>query len=317
MTDVLRTLPPLEWRGIQVPITSRTMGFTHDDVQHKFLYRDNMLIESTGKRNLTFHYTIPMRQDIAKGPYENLFTDVLPRFLIACSDRTPAELNDPVFGIFRAKPTSFEDATDVNKRDGDDITVEFIHAPDPAEDDLLPTEVTAPSSLSSDGGALDAALLVTASDFQPAPAPGEAVAIGRALQQPPPEPIGNLFESIAGFGRQLERFGNRISAQIDRASFQLEGIEEAYTALEKPQDWPIIRSTRRLRGNLATVKDRLANPARTVARFTTNGAIGIGALSANLGIPIGDLLRLNPKLAKTPLVPAGTVILFTTTSAAA
>lgn len=137
MTDVYKQLPRLSWRGIVVPVASRSATFSHDNVSHKFVYRDNELVEALGARNWTFSYTIPMREDIVRGPYLNLFTRTMPEFILACRDRTPGDLEDPVLGVFRARCTSLAGTSDVTRRDGDDLQVEFIHAPEIDDIDLL------------------------------------------------------------------------------------------------------------------------------------------------------------------------------------
>jgi hypothetical protein len=307
MTDVLAQMRPLSWRGILLPIVERSAGFQHDEVQHKFTYRDEMLIESTGRRNLTFRYTVPMRQDIARGPYANLYTEVLPQLFDACRNRGAGELDDPVYGAFRAKCTAWDDMLDPNKRDGIDVRLEFIHAPAPGETAEEAPRPASPGSLETDAGKLDADVAGTSFEFNTQTA-DQPIGTPFVPQQNPPEATLDLFTAIAAYGRNLEQYGNRISAQLDRASARLERIEESYDDLGNPKNWAIIRSSRRLRGNVQRVKERLANPARDILRITTSAAIGIGELSGSLGLSVRDLLRLNPKLAKLPLVPKGTTI---------
>lgn len=40
MTDVLEQLDHLTWRGISLPITSRSFGFQHEQEKNRFLFRD-------------------------------------------------------------------------------------------------------------------------------------------------------------------------------------------------------------------------------------------------------------------------------------
>src|SRR5262245_39843475 len=118
MTDVLRLLPPFEWRGVRYPVATRSVSFQHEQAQHRIQYKDGEFIEQTGARNYTFNYTIPMREDIARGPYKNLFSSGLIPLLIDCRNREPGQLVDPVYGEFRCVPTSYNDDIDVGKRDG-------------------------------------------------------------------------------------------------------------------------------------------------------------------------------------------------------
>ncbi len=296
MTDALASLPRLSFRGIVVPVTGgRDAGFSHEDVAHKFIYRDNEFLEALGARGWTFSYTIPMRQDIARGPYSNLYTEVLPRFIAACRDTEPGELVDPelspIYGSFRVKPTSLTSQLDVNKRDGTDIRVEFVHAP---EFDDLDSDVDGAQSiadLATQAGLLDGEVLVV--DWE---------------QEVPPEPSLDPLTAIDSIGRQLDRNVNKVSAKFDDAAFRLEKIEKTFDRLENPQTWGVRRSTRRLRSAVIRSKQRADDPLKrivTVAqRFNTTAT----AIALEHGMTLQELLRLNPGIAATPIVLAGTTI---------
>jgi hypothetical protein len=291
--DVFKNLPRLSWRGIELPIMTRTASFQHENVQHKFAFRDNALVEQLGAQNWTFSYTIPFRQGIAKGPYVDLFLRTFTDFVFACRDRSPGELTDPVLGAFRAQCTSLTDESDPNKRDGDDVRVEFVHAPEIDDVEMLAGGVQSLSGLANDSGALDA-------DFERVDIPPE---------QEPPEPTVNPISAITGVLRQLQFQGNKVSATLDDTAFRAEQLEAAAAALEDPgQSFPIKRSSRRVRDSAIQLKKRSQDPARTIITVHARYSATLSATAANLGMTLADLLRLNPRLARQPTVPAGTPI---------
>jgi hypothetical protein len=77
----LKLLPPLSWRGLQYPVTQRSVSFRHQGAEHTIQYRDYDFIEQLGVHGLTFSYTLPMREDIARGPYKHLFVTGLSQLL--------------------------------------------------------------------------------------------------------------------------------------------------------------------------------------------------------------------------------------------
>ena len=110
MTDILKSLQRASWREIEFPVMQvRDFGFQHDQAQHRYLFLDAQLIESLGRKNPTYKYIIPFREDIAKGPWANLFTQVYPDFLDACQDSSRGVLVDPAHG---ALPAVSEPAAD-------------------------------------------------------------------------------------------------------------------------------------------------------------------------------------------------------------
>lgn len=288
MTDVLSKLPTLSWRGIKVPVVGEaTARFAHDDVQHKFIYRDGALVESTGAQNWTFSYTIPFREDIAKGPWKHLYTVVLPNFILACRDGSSGELVDPDLGLFRAKPTELTRTLDPSKRDGADVRVEFVHSPDPEDQLDLLVDLPNLSAIKGEAGALDLEALRV--DWQ---------------QEPSPEPSADPLSAIDGLGQQILFQADRVSNKLDDTAFRLEKLEKTIDKLENPQLWPLRRSSRRLRGSIARVAEKGQNPGQRVIVVLNRYERTLSAVAAEGGMTVQQLLELNPAFAALGIVPA-------------
>jgi len=291
MTDVFKHLDPLKWRGLVLPLTARSVSFAHEDARHKFQYKDGEFIDSTGAKNWTFSYTIPFREDIATGPYLNLFTETMPKFIEACRNRSRGPLWDPVLGYFDAKCVSFSATSDVNRRDGDDIQVEFVHAP---EIDVLALDEFSVSSLKgleTDVRALDEE--VEKIDWE---------------QEAPPEPLVNPIAAISGLGRQVEQQGNKLSATLDDTAARCEDLEQTIDRLENPQTWELRRSSRRTRDSAYQLKERLKDPQRKVVTVTLRYAQTVSEVANNFSMTVVELMQLNPLFARTPGVKANTPV---------
>jgi hypothetical protein len=290
MTDVLKLLPPLKWRGVQYPVVARSVSFAHEKVQHPIQYKDGQLIEQTGAQNLVFSYGIPMREDIAKGPYAHLFRDGLSTLFRDCRDREPGELQDPIYGIWTCVLATYGDETDVNKRDGTDIRIELMHSPELDEENL--GTFASLGGLSTDAGLLNGQL--TTVDWE---------------QEPSPEALIDPLSAVAGLASQIERQGNKLSAALDDLAFRAEKVERAVDRVENPQMWPMKRSARRVREAAIRAKERATeDPTRRVIRVTQNYQTTLSACAAENGMSLQDFLKLNKQLATKPFVPAGTII---------
>ncbi len=293
MTDVLRLLPPFEWRGKRYPVTSRAIAFSHEGATSKIQFKDGEFIQQTGARNFTFNYTIPAREDIARGPYKNLFSAGLVPLLIDCRDRSPGVLIDPMYGEFRCVPTSYGDDTDVTKRDGTDIRVEFTHSPEFNEEDpAINQNITGISGLVADAGQLDQQ--VQAADWN---------------QEPSPEGMTDILSAINGIGRQGLGLADKVSASIADLTTKLEKIEDTADKAENPQNWQLRNSVRRAREAAVRLQRRAGeDPTKKVIEIVRRTAGTVSSIAAELGMPLAEFIRLNPKLVKQPLVAPGTII---------
>lgn len=293
MTDVFRLLQPFEWRGRRYPLTARQVTFQHENAPHKVQYRDGEFVDMTGATGFSFAYTIPMREDIAKGPYKNLFNEGLPVLLRDIRLRTPGQLIDPVLGEFRCVPQTFTDESDVQKRDGDDIRLEFKQAPEfAAADPAIRDNLTGINGLVSDAGQLDQAL--TKADWK---------------QEPSPEGVTDILSQINGIGRLGLRQKNRLTGYLNDLAFKLEKIEDTADLVENPQNWKLRNDVRRMRDVVTQLNKRAAeNPIRKFRRIVKNVATTVSALAAELDMTLEEFIALNPALVKLPMVPAGTKI---------
>lgn len=292
MTDALSKLPRFSFRGIEVPITgTRTASFAHEHARHSLTYRDGEIVEATGAKNWTFSYTFPMRQDIAKGPYKNLYSVVLPQLIAAVRDRSAGELVDPELGLFMARPTQLTSELDVTKRDGTDLRVEFVHSPELEAVDLEVVGFLDAGSLSTEGGLLD-----------------EQIELVDWEQEPSPEPTADIFSAIDGIGRQIEFAGNKLDAKLHDVAFRLEKIESTVDRLENPKVWPLKRSSRRLREAVVRLKNRGDDPVKRIITVTQRYAKGLSEVAAENGMGVAELLKLNPSLAKLGTVPINAAV---------
>tara|TARA_R100001163_G_scaffold65609_1_gene63498 strand:+ start:1548 stop:2561 length:1014 start_codon:yes stop_codon:yes gene_type:complete len=327
MPDVLKELAPMSWRGIVVPITDRSVKFDQSLAKQKFSYRDNAFIESLGAENFSFDYTVPFRQDIIRGPYSELFTEVLPQFMAACRDSSAGTLYDPVLGEFRAKCVSFSSSLSPDRRDGVDVQVSFIYAPEIDEVQQLPTEVATLGTVVTDTTDLDAQIPKMDFSFSSSSQVGDLTNLdleifesaqlgepgdaGLGIRQlEPPPPFTDILGQIDGVGRQFERYGNRVDATLNRTAFGLEKLESTVSALGNVKNWPVVRTSRRIRGAIERVKGKLGDPGKSIARFVTKRYMTISEIAASLRMSVKNLLDLNPSLANRPSVPPNTPVFY-------
>jgi hypothetical protein len=291
MTDILGQLQRASWRQIEFPVMHvRDFGFEHEQSLKKFLFLDAQIVESLGRKNPTYKYIIPFREDIAKGPWKNLFTSVYPDFLDACQDRTRGVLVDPAHGALPAKCVSLRETLDVGRRDGVDVEVQFIRAP--TEDDIvedLGTQIRTLEGARDSAGAFDAAIAKIPS-----------------LQKAPPAPTINALDTISSIANQVEVSADQVTAAFADSAFRLEKTTASLKALGDPTVQPLLQQAARLKNALLNLNARSsATPHRPVRELTATSNQTVSAIAKKTGMSVKDLVALNPWMARSPLVASG------------
>jgi hypothetical protein len=297
---ILSQLRNASWRGVEFPFTgSRDFSFQQEQAQHRFIFRDQQLIESLGRQNPTFRYTIPFRENIRRPPWRNLFTVVYPQFLEACIDRTAGVLIDPVHGETRAKCVSLSESLSTGATDGVEVVAEFVFAPESPDDSTTqfaniakPLEGAAASAVefgAAVGALSDAERAKVASLNQPSSRADVSVL--------------NAARAAVGF---VQRTKTQTRAQLQEASAQMEVTRKEIEEAKDPELEPLRRDASRN----ALASKRLAQSAgEPVIPFTTIRPleeIGRMAFAVKHGVSIDRLLEFNPFLADLILIPAGT-----------
>ncbi len=293
MTDILKQLQRPSWREIEFPISAREYGFQQDQARHRYVFRDNELVESLGRENPTWRYTIPFREDITVGGWEHLFVGVYPDFLAACQDRSRGTLTDPVHGSRPAKCVSLREILDINRRDGLDVEVEFIFAP--AETDFennLGTIIRTLQGYASYARRFDNEL---------AAVPWQ--------QEIPPQPTVSPLDAISAVGGQVLLVQGKVEAALADSAFRLEKSVQTIDRLRNPNLATTRTQARRLQGAALDLEDRTdITGTKPLRKVTTAANITVAALAGKLGVPLEVLLRWNPALRRSPLVKANTEI---------
>lgn len=305
MSDQYATLQTLSWRRILLPVgQGRTVTFSHSGTEHTVQYGRGQIVDLTGAENLRFRYPVPMREDIAKGPYANLFTAVLPALIEAMRDPSPGPLVDPVLGEFTARPLSFAIESDVFRRDGDDMTLEFIQ--DRTLDDVEAQDTFSVESIVAESREVDRAIaLIPWEQTVPEQITSEEV---EWTQVAPPPPTINPIDAVAGVFRQGELATKRTKAIFADTALRLRNLEDAIDAQGDASNEPLRLSVRRLRLRTMKAQRRLTTRGRLLSVTRLPNDMTTLDAARLVGLTIEQFTQLNPRLAKSPDVSGGTLV---------
>ena len=122
----------------------------------------------------------------------------------------------------------------------------------------------------------------------------------------------NALDQLAGFGAQLTAYADRVEATIANYENKLNKLVDTMDKLDdvvtSPQNAPIIRTTKRLIDSLARLNP-LSSSGKRLVSFNVLQDVTAGALAADLGISVQDLINTNPGL-PLPLITAGTQVVY-------
>lgn len=293
MTDVFAQLPRFSWRGTEYPILRRRVSFGHESAQHKLEYRNGALVEQTGAQNLTFSYTLALREDIVKGPYRSLFANGYTQLYIDTRNKDTGPLVDPILGEYPCVPATWMDETDIQKRDGTDVEVEFVHAPEIGDMEVF--NLLSIEGLKEDAKRLDQEV-------------ERILAENADLFEGTGEPTVNALDAISGAGAQIRAQGDKVTAGLEDFAFKCEKVEREVEALENPRLAGVQRATRRNRENAVRLAKRGADPVGNVKRIKANYDRAIATAAADTDMTVDALIQANPTLARIGYVPAGTIL---------
>ncbi len=285
----------LTWRGKVYPVAERTVSFLQENVDHRIQYRSNDYPEPIGPHSWLFRYQIPMREGINQKKYGSLFNEGLPLLIRDMRNKEPGDLIDPIMGLYRCIPTSYSETIDVNKRDGTDVTVDFLYAPRIGDDEPeLPQTITGIVGTIAEGFSDENLRKV---DWK---------------QKPSPEGTTSILNQISGAIRSGKRAADRLASNIDSLAFQMQKIEDAVDEAENPQNWRLRDSARQLHLELLDAKNRITeDPFVKLKRITINTTQTLVALAKDSGMTLAELLKFNPQLARCSVVFPGTEVKIT------
>lgn len=292
------------WRGIEVPVLRRSLGFSHETVPHQFQYARGSKLELTAGGNMRLRYTLAMNDGVTKPPYVQLFSAVWIRLFDAMRNREAGTLFDPVFGELRAKPLTFQDEATSAALTGTEVDVEFEEDPD-----LEEIQVDLPEDGSSDGliaesHGLDREIAKQAWD-QGAPQQISSEVVNWE-QAEPPEPTINPIDLVSGLIRQGSRVVSKTKAIYGDTVFRLEKLEAAIDEARDPALFSLKSDTRRLRLLAMRAFSRQQSASRPLRVTQLPRDMDPMTAAQFVGLSYSEFSRLNTRLASLLFLEQGT-----------
>lgn len=304
--DVFDQLLSAKWRDIEFPVTRMRVAIAHDLAEHKAWGRDGAWVESTGLAPQRYTFSAPLLNGISPGQNERwaaLYPNQLRALLFAFQRKEVGDLQHPEFGSIACKAERIDMDWDAARRGGVDAELSFIETLTDADIELH--EETPVKEV--DIGDLDSAS--TKADLK-ALLDAKGVALPPYLEDDTMS-LGELAGKIKAIADFPALLSYRAMGQLDALVYQAGRVADSASAARSALTWPIARQNERIKAAAHGLKDTILAGSKTIAFFTVPTATTLAGVARQIpDAKVGDLVRLNPGLMRSPEILAGTVVRY-------
>jgi len=300
-TDLFSQLLELKWRATSFPFVSFNTTLQHDQAQHKWPDRDGAHVEATGRQPLVHRAVIPFRNAVGRGPGETwgiLYPDGFRAFLVAFSDRTSGQLQHPELGPITAKPTTMSADWAAGTRDGVNVTASWIESYD--EDAQYNDTLARPSHI--------AAVYIEALDLDSQVTQYASPLVTNNAQEP--LTFTQAIQKITSIFDQVSLVSKQAGGYIDHVLYRVQALQDSVARAKDNTAWPIINTCERLKASLYGLKQQQLTLQKDITLFVVPKDQTIAAIAATLRANVSDIVKLNPLLAGSPVVPRLSVVRY-------
>lgn len=292
MTDALAALPEITWRGMRVPWSDAATDMKHAIVRHAYPGVHGAQLESMGRDALVITGRASFMVGVAHPYKAPLYPDVHASFMRSCADESAGDLVHPTWGKMRAKVESVKSSIVATARGGEVVDVVFV------EDSTAATVVTtkpAPMAMASvTADALDAEL--------------RSLAIKNAnMRIPDGADFATMMRSIQSISDKASLLQNQIGGKIAAVQYRLNAVGASIDRLRSASTSNARKLVETMRSAVYEVERTVLVVGRTGTR-TLPSDMTIAACCRWLTIKVAEFVKLNPSLAKKPILPRDTVV---------
>ena len=292
--DALSQLQEAAFRDIPFPCALVGTKGGHRLALHSRMDRDGTFVENLGAKGPTYHLVIPFINGIKASSMESwdtspLFPDTYLQMLDAVQDRTTGTFTHPFYGDRTCKVGDWSEELSPDARVGVVMQLDLLETVD--DDSAVALTSTSAKSIAAQAAAdIDAAI---------------------PLLNPPPDlgpaspSLSDFIDGITAIGSEISLLEMQVNGKIAQVNAILQGIADTFSTTPGLPD-----SVMRLIAALHALVAQALAQAKPTSYYVTNTPCTMPQLAVRLGSSAPDLLKLNPSLARTPVLPYGTIVRY-------
>lgn len=312
MAGEFTKLLPFTWRGMHLPILKVGLSLAHDLVEHKYWGVNGGRVEATGVAPIRISAVIPIANSIYPAANEKweagaLYPGALRKFIIEFSKRETGYVQHPEFGEVACKPERMSFELTGERQDSTEIQASWVETLD---DELAHKLKLTDPALDLDQAASDLnashanlkALIPELPEFKE-----DIESLGRKVTAVV-DTVSILSYRSAGLVNRIIYQAHRLEVSIKRAaSNQMGQITplRPFSSIVKQHalTWPAIEALQKIKAGAFAMRRKLLAPNGLGIYVVPAQTTVAGLVAALPNVSVSDLIRLNPRLARGPVVP--------------
>ena len=286
--QIIQGLPPLTWRGMTAYIESAPVEFSHSQAERRYPYIDGAGHDWTGRDPVKIRVRLFFLETIDPGAFAKKW----PKWRRALFDGSSGPLEHPVLGSFLARVEGGSIAFAAQTTAGVIVDVTFTETVDNVD---KPNRFREPTP----GGVTVAKAAQKAADAYGIPWPSQKLDV--SLE----DAVKALTTSAWDTQVTFSGYANQIAGDIESMIVQAEALTDpkSYPAYDNLLHiWELSRDA----ANKAA-RDLRATGSRIVQNDTT-----LAAIAAAVGNTEQEIMQLNLRLLRSPIVPSGESVTYYT-----
>lgn len=308
MSDIFDQLLSAKWKDVEFPVTKMHMSVAHDLVEHKYWRRDGARVESTGLAPFRFSFSAPLLNGISPGNNERwaaLYPNQMRILLAAFQEKETGDLQHPEFGIIPCKAERFDMDWDATRRGGVDAELTFVQTLTDADFEVLedtPVQVVDIGAIELDSPTLkvDLKKLLEAAGL---PLPPYLADDTISLSQ-----FANKIKAITDYPTVV---AHKAGGQIDELVYHVNRIQESVSQAKTSLTWPVTQNVERIKAAAHNLQQTIIAGSRKVKFFRVPEVTTLAGVVQQIpGATVGDIVKLNPTLSRSPKIPENTIVRY-------
>ena len=275
------------WRGIEPPpYDTASINGGYQQSERKYPYLDGAGHDNVGANPIPMNFKLYFLNSLRPFMFPNHFgtwRDAVIR------DGSPGDLVHPLLGKVRAVPVSWQVELAAQKTSGVIMTVSFSTTIEDPEADAAVAELVV--DMQQLAAAADEDLEVLDIDY----------------------PSGERTDSLLDLMKQIESaaFSARLSIQgmANQAKGIVDGLVESVERLNDHAAWAASFNLKELGNSLEKLANQKPTP-RATATIVLQHDSTLDEVAAQVGNTVGEVVTLNPKLLRAPIIRAGEAVVY-------
>ncbi len=299
--EMFSKLLPASFRSVGFPVTKMRMRIAHELVKHAYWGVDGARIENTGLAPIEFSFSVPLVNGIVPGKSESwlpgrLYPDGMRSLVIMFARKETGILTHPEFGNVPVRAHTMDLDWSGDRRGGCECEMTFLQTLTDNAVNVLERE--------SPIGELQLAAQDLDASWE------DLVGLVPGLPKYASS-FSDFLRAIAAIGDQTALLSARAAGKINAITYRVDAIQDSINRARSAQTWAATSAIERIKASTHDLRQKLLQAGRPVVLYVVPHDTTLAGVTVRLGdTTLGEVIKLNPGVMRSPVIPKGSVIRY-------